>query len=575
MIEMSCDLLCIGAGGAGVTAAITAGDKGADVILLSKDHIGYGNTRIIGGIMAQGDLDPSRQGEDFLRDMVVGGDYLNNQKRCRLLSQEAHNAAILLERFGGMVKRDSQGKISPEVLLQVGGHTSPRSLILPSTGPGVGQGLRYGVVRRKNIRTLEKTIVFDLLKEGGKVLGAICYQLTSGELIVIKAKKTLLATGGGAWIYYPHTDDSRVATGDGFTLALDAGAELVDMEQVQYIPFALTHPAGMVGIIVGEPFTAGPAGMLKNVHGKEIIAGVAAKTRAQVSNAIILEVAKGNGTKYGGCLLDLQANKDHPQGKILYRHFADGIFKPFTNLVRAAYGQAAAAWEEPWDVYPTAHFFMGGIVVNEWGEVQGVENLYACGEVAGGLHGGNRLGSVAMTELFVFGKRAGERAADEIIGQDYTEAGGSLIAFQVERLKAMIGKKGKHRVIELKRELQKMMWEKVGPARKEEELKEGLEIISSIEEKMKDINILGTYKYNTELLDALELRFMLPVARSVALSALARKESRGAHVRLDYPERDDQNWLKNIIVKRDATDGLAVRTRPVELTYLQPPAAGN
>ncbi|MDP2724819.1 MAG: FAD-binding protein, partial [Syntrophales bacterium] len=162
MIEKSCDLLCIGSGGAGITAAIVASEKGADVILLSKDHTGYGNTRIIGGIMAQGDPDTSRQGMGFLRDMVVGGDYLNNQKLCLILAKEAHNAPILLERFGGMVRRDSQGKISAEVLLQVGGHTSPRSLILPSTGPGVGQGLRYGVARRNNIRTLEKTIVFDL-----------------------------------------------------------------------------------------------------------------------------------------------------------------------------------------------------------------------------------------------------------------------------------------------------------------------------------------------------------------------------------------------------------------------------
>ncbi|MDO8720716.1 MAG: FAD-binding protein, partial [Syntrophales bacterium] len=407
MIEKSCDLLCIGSGGAGITAAIVASEKGADVILLSKDHTGYGNTRIIGGIMAQGDPDTSRQGMGFLRDMVVGGDYLNNQKLCLILAKEAHNAPILLERFGGMVKRDSQGRISADVLMQAGGHTSPRSLFLPAAGPGMGQGLRFGVSRRKNIRTLEKTIVFDLLKEGKKILGAVCYQLTSGEIIVIKAKKTLLATGGGGWIYYPHTDTSRVSTGDGFTLALDAGAELVDMEQVQYIPFALTHPSGMVGIIVGEPFTAGPAGLLKNVHGKEILSGVSLKTRAQVANAIILEAAKGNGTKYGGCLLDLKANKDHPQEKILYRHYAEGIFKPFTNLVRAAYGQAAAEWEEPWDVYPTAHYFMGGIVINEWGEVAGVENLYACGEVTGGVHGGNRLGSVSMTELFVFGKRAG------------------------------------------------------------------------------------------------------------------------------------------------------------------------
>src|SRR3990172_8310208 len=244
--------------------------------------------------------------------------------------------------------------------------------------------------------------------------------------------------------------------------------------------------------------------------------------------------------------------------------------KFFTNLVRAAYGRAAAEWEEPWDVYPTAHYFMGGIVINEWGEVEGVENLYACGEVTGGVHGGNRLGSVSLTELFVFGKRAGERAAGEITGRDYPEAGKSLIDFKVKRLKGMIGRKGKHRVIELKRELQKTMWEKVGPAREEKNLKEGLEIFSSIEEKFKDITIPATYKYNTELLDALELRFMLPVAKSVALSALARKESRGAHVRLDYPERDDRHWLKNIIVNRHATKEIHVHTRPIELTHLHP-----
>ena len=569
MIEKSCDLLCIGAGGAGVTAAITASDKGADVILLSKDHIGYGNTRIIGGVIAYGDNDTSRQ-EDFLRDMVVGGDYLNNQQFCRLLAQEVGNATVLLERYGGMVRRDSKGTISPEVMLQIGGHTSPRTLLLPSTGPGVGQGLRYGVAQRKNIKTLEKAIVFDLLREGGKVLGAVCYQLSTGDIIVIKAKKTLLATGGGGWLYYPHTDTSRVSTGDGFALALDAGAELVDMEQVQYIPFSLTHPSGMVGVAVGEPFTAGPAGTLKNVHGKEILSGVALKTRAQVANAIILEAAKGNGTKYGGCLLDIKANKDHPQGKILYRHYTEGIFKPLNDLVRVAYGPTAAEWEEPWDVYPTAHYFMGGIVVNEWGEVKGVENLYACGETTGGLHGGNRLGSVSMAELFIFGKRAGERAAGAITGRDSAQADKSLIDFQVQSLRGMIGRRGRHRVIELKRKLQKTMWEKVGPAREEKKLKEGLEIFSSLEEDFKDITIPETNRYNTELLDALELRAMLPVAKSVALSAMARKESRGAHIRLDYPERDDRHWLKNIVVKREATAGIAVDSRPVELTYFHP-----
>ena len=570
MIEKSCDLLCIGGGGAGVTAAIVASEKGADVILVAKDHIGYGNTRIIGGIMAYGDLDTSRKGEDFFQDMIVGGEYLNNQELCRILARDAHDATILLERFGGMSDRDGKGKISDGVLIQPGGHATPRVLLLPSTGPGLGQGLVQGVSRSENIRTLEKTIVFDLLKEDGKVLGAVCWQLTSGEIIVIKAKKTLIATGGGGWIYYPHTDTSRATTGDGFALALNAGAELIDMEQVQYIPFGLTHPSGMLGIVVGEPFTAGPAGILTNVHGKEILSGVALKTRAQVSNAIILEVEKGNGTKHGGCLLDLKANKEHPQGKFLYQSYSEGLFKPFTDIIRKAYGPKEADWEAPWDVYPSAHYFMGGIAINEWGEARGVENLLACGEVTGGVHGGNRLGSVSITELFIFGKRAGEKAAQEITGQDAPEVNRSLVDFQVEKLKSMMGQKGKYRAIQLKRALQKTMWEKVGPVREENKLKEGLGIFSSIEEKFQDMTISGMNKYNTELFDALELRFMLSVAKSVALSALARKESRGSHIRLDYPEKDDRSWLKNIVIKKDPALEMSVHFRPVELTRLRP-----
>lgn len=569
MIEMNCDLLCIGGGGAGITAAMVASEKGADVLVVSKDPVGYGNTRIIGGIMAYGDLDTSREGEDFFKDIIIGGEYLNNQRLCRLLAKKAPDATALLERFGGMIKRDDKGEISSDVLLQIGGHTSPRTVIFPSTGPGVGQSLRYGVERQKNIRTLERTLVFDLIKEDGKVLGAICYQLASGEVVVIRAKKTLLATGGGGWMYYPHTDTSRVVTGDGFALALNAGAELIDMEQVQYIPFSITHPSGMVGIVIGEPFTAGPAGVLKNVHGEDILPGVSLKTRAQVSNAIILEVEKGNGTKFGGCTLDLKANKDHPQGKFLYQAY-QGIFKTFTEVIKTAYGPAAADWEEPWDVYPSAHYFMGGIVIDEWCQVKGVENLFACGEVTGGIHGGNRLGSVSMTELFIFGKRAGEKAADGIAEQDSPVVDRALIESQVKKLEGMVGKRGKFRVIELKRELQKAMWEKVGPAREEKRLKEGLKIFSSIERRFDDISISAAGKYNTELLDAVELSLMLPVAKSVALSALERKESRGAHIRLDYPDKDNGSWLKNILVKKDKTQEMVLDSRPVELTYLHP-----
>lgn len=571
MREVSCDILCIGGGGASVTAAITASSAGADVVMVAKDYIGYGNTRIIGGVMAYVDKTSAEGRDSFFEDLIKGGEYLNNQRLCRSLVDEAYNTVILLERFGGIVQRDRQGQISREVLLQMGGHTVPRTVFLPSTGPGVGQGLRSGVLRyHPKIQVYEKTIVSDLLTEDNAVFGCVCYHAVSGETLIIKAKKTILATGGGGWIYYPHTDTSRVTTGDGYGLALLAGATLTDMEQVQFIPFSLTHPQSMVGIVVGEPFTAGPKGRLTNVHGKEILEDVAVKTRAEVANAIILEVEKGNGTKYGGCLLHLKDNKKDPKGKVLYEHYLNGIFKPFTELVRFAYGKKAAEWEEPWDVYPSAHYFMGGIKIDESGKVAGVENLFACGEVAGGLHGGNRLGSVSLAELFIFGRRAAKKALAEINAGSPCNISQEAVTEYVRRTEGLIGKDGTYRPIELKRQMQKAMWENVGPVRNEEKLSRALSVLESLEEKSSDIMVSPDKIYNPDLIDALELRLMLPVAKSISISAQMRKETRGAHVRVDYPDRDDKRWLKNILVEMENEKEIKAQTAPVEFCFLKP-----
>ena len=476
---------------------------------------------------------------------------------------------MIIEGFGAITKRDTLGKISADSMLQLGGHSVPRALLFPSTGPGVGQGLRFGMAKEA-LPVVEKTVISDLLIDNGHVLGAAGYQARTGEIIVIRAKQTILATGGGGWLYYPHTDTSQTATADGFSLALNAGAELVDMEQVQFIPFSLTHPAGVVGCIVGEPFTAGPCGTLTNRHGHEILSNVATKTRSQVSNAIILEVENGNGTQYGGCLLDLQANKSNEKGKILYHHYRKGIFKPFTDLINAAYGAKAAAWEEPWDVYPTAHYSMGGIAINEWGEASGVKNLFACGEVTGGVHGGNRLGAVSMTELFVFGKRAGQRAAANANSSVSCAPAREITEQPVQRLIDLIGKQGRHRIIDLKRQLQKTMWQASGPVRDEKRLKDGLSAIALIEDHYREATISNARVYNTELMDAIELKLMLAAAKAITVSALERKESRGAHVRRDHPNRDDATWLRNIFVKNDGDGGLALKTRPVELKYMKP-----
>lgn len=568
MIHKDCDLLCIGGGGAGVTAAVTASRKGAKVLIVSKEPIGYGNTRIIGGVMAYGDLDEDKKGEDFFRDMIVGGDFLNNQEFCRMLAENAHQATFILEDFGGALGRDTEGKITEKAFVQMGGHTLPRTLLVPSTGPGVGQALRYAIFR-ENIETLEHTLITDLIHEGNHVFGAIGYEVISGQIVVIRAKKTLLATGGAGWIYYPRTDVTRAVTGDGFALALKCGAELVDMEQVQFIPFSLTHPPGLVGIVVGEPFTAGPAGVLMNAKGEDILPGVNLKTRAEVANTIILEVEKGNGTKYGGCLLDLKKNKSHPGGKILFDQFTKGPFRNMTSIVKFAYGPKAAAWEEPWDVYPSAHYFMGGVVIDLWGRVKGVENLFACGEVCGGIHGGNRLGSVSLMELFILGKRAGECAVDEMIAESH-KVDEKLLDHYRDKIRGLFGSRGKYRPIEIKRELQKIMWDCAGPARTENKLKNGIELLSAIREKAENLRVSEAKTYNTEVIDAVELKFMIPVSLSVAKSALKRKESRGAHVRLDYPEKDDKNWLRNVFVKMKSKEELDVTSRPVRLTDIHP-----
>jgi succinate dehydrogenase/fumarate reductase flavoprotein subunit len=545
-----CDVLCIGGGGGGVASAVIADSNGADTILVSKESIGYGNSRIVGGVFVYKDLNVEDDSYNFLKDMIVGGDYLNNQDICEVIAKQSGEAVKILERFGGVVGRDKEGKVSSRALVKLGGHTSPRTLLLPSTGPGIGQSLRYAISRSK-VKVYEDTMVTRLLLRDRDVVGAICMDLKKFDIFAISAKKTILATGGAGWIYYPHTDVTKGIIGDGYALALSSGAELIDMEQVQFMPFALTHPNSMIGIVVGEPYTAGPKGRLFNKYGDEIIKNPAIKTRAELSNAIILEVEKGNGTEYGGVLLDLKGNKDDPQGKVLYEMFSKGLFKTLTDMVRFAYGDKFANWDEPWDVYPSAHYFMGGIRIDKNGEVKDINNLYGVGEVNGGIHGGNRLGSVSLAELFIFGDLVGSNAANLSKKMKRPILCAEEIKEEKRKILSLIGKKGNYPPVKLIRELQDTMWKYVGPVRDEKGLKAAIDRINNIEERMGEVDISDTDRLNVDLIDFLELSFMTKVAKSVAISALERKESRGAHIRIDHPQRNDNDFLKNVVVYMD------------------------
>ncbi len=560
IVKIACDVLCIGGGGAGITASIIASEEGVKVVLLSKEPIGYGNTRLVGGIIVQPGVNPKDSPELFFRDLILGGEFLNNQALCEVMVEEAPKAVKLLERFGGIVDRSRP--------MQIGGHSLPRTLLLPGTGPGLGKALR-GALASSEVKILEEVIITKLFKKDKGVIGAAGMELSSGMPLMFNAKQIILATGGGGWLYYPNTDVIRGCTGEGYALAFRVGAELLDMEQVQFLPFAITHPPSMKGIMCGEPFTARPKGRLLNQKGEEILKDVASKTRAEVARAMVLAVEKGGGTKHGGVLLDLRESKGTPEGDFIYHHYTKGMFRNIGEAVRFAYGDEAFHWDEPWDVYPTAHYFMGGVRIDEMGRVLSVENLFAVGEVAGGLHGGNRLGSVSLAELFVFGAKAGKEAAKGAKLMDLPRPSGEMLK-ECERISRLRGRKGKKRPIGLKRRLQKAMWDGAGPIRDEKRLSLAKKVIDEIRGELEEIEIPSFETMNFDLLDALELDLMLDVAEAVVVSASQRKETRGAHIMLDHPERRDEEYLKNVILSRNEKGKIGWRFEPVNLLRIKP-----
>ena len=551
------DVVCIGAGGAGVTAALTAAAAGARVLLLSKEPIGYGNTRIAVGVVASCGILPEDTPDVFYEDLVVGGEHLNNPKLARVMAEEAVLAPAIAESQGALFARDAEGGISGGVAMRAGGHRYRRSVKAHGQGIGLGQALRAAAAR-SDIDVLEETVTVKLLREGGRIAGLVAWDLARGAPLMVRAPVVILATGGLGWMYYPHTDCMRSATGDGYALAYEAGAELCDMEQVQFLPFSCTHPTSMVGIFLGEPSFAGPEGRLLDGHGRELLAGLETMTRAQVSRVIALEVRRGHGTAHGGVLLDLRQNLQTPRGRAAWQTMKEvGLL----DIAKRAYGPKAYAWEEPWEVAPTVHFHMGGARIDEHGATS-VAGLYAAGEAAGGVHGACRLGSVALAELFVFGRRAGLAAAEFARGGDRPPFPRDEAADSAAHLAGLPGARGQHRPIALVRQLQRLMWDKVGAVRDETQLSAAVAGLGELSDQARSLRLGPERRQSLEVLDAVELRLMLLTADVVARSALCRQETRGAHVRADHPERDDARWQANIVARRH-DGGLSLAVEPV------------
>lgn len=544
---IDCDLLCIGGGAAGATASVTAAQDGFKVVVVDKSFISYGNTRIAGGIVASRN-NYYDDAEKFYDDIRAGGAYLNDPKLVWTLSESLPEAINEIEEWGHRFIRVNSNANHLH-FIKVGGHSVARTLLSPNKGRSLSHILKFALLNC-DAQLLEETSVLSLITRDKMVLGAICLRLRDGCIIAIRAAKTIIASGGAGMLYYPYTDNMNGAVGDGFALALEAGAELIDMELFQYLPFALAYPLDMIGIAIGDPSNAGPYGLLRDKDGEILDDKIYISTRNEASKMISKAIQNGKGSKNGGVFLDLKQNRQHPDGDAAFRVSQEmGMYE----ILLKAYGKAAAEWQEMFEVRPTVHFTLGGIKINKHGQ-SGVDNLYAIGEAAGGIHGADRLGSVALAECLVFGMRAARHACgnlyERISKSDfYTVVNEDINSFN--SIKRTSG--NKISPFHLKTRLVKVMNEYVSIFRNKSGLEKALYDIRELKYLSKTAGLIYTDS-QLSLLHSIELGFMLDTAEAVISSALKRKDSVGMHNRTDYPNKAEN--IKTIAIKKTKRDGM-------------------
>lgn len=533
-----CDVLIIGSGGAGCRAAIEASKYDLDVIIVSKGlSFKSGCTTLAeGGYNAAfAAVDCADTTEDHFEDTLKGGGYLNDPQLTRVLVDEAPERLIELESFGALFDRQESGQINQRPF---GGQKYRRTCYQGDrTGHEMMVALKEEVIKR-DVKTMDEIMITALIMDESNqnVLGACGLSLKDSSFLIFKAKSVILGSGGAGWIY-PVTSNTLQKTGDGFAAAYDAGADLLDMEQVQFHPTGMVHPESRKGVLVTEA-VRGEGGILLNSEGERFMEKYDPRkelaTRDVVARAIYNEIREGRGTEKGGVYLDVT-------------HLpAEVIEEKLETMLAQFLDVGVDIRKEPMEVAPTAHHFMGGVRINENGETT-VGNLFAAGEVTGGVHGANRLGGNALADTQVFGKRAGESAAKNALEGELL-SNDAFVDAEEARISGLI-KIGDVYPFEIKKELQEVMWKDVAIIRNEEDLETALKRIDELKVMAKDMRVPGGLGFNKDLQDALEVTIMLEVAELVAKSALLRQESRGSHYREDYPETRDE-WKKSIVFNK-------------------------
>jgi succinate dehydrogenase / fumarate reductase flavoprotein subunit len=565
------DVVIIGAGGAGLRAAVEASAQGARTALVCKSLLGKAHTVMAeGGIAAaMGNVYPEDNWKVHFRDTMRGGKLLNNWRMAQIHAQESPDRVLELEEWGALFDRTHDGLILQR---DFGGHRYARlAHVGDRTGLEMIRTLQQHAVH-KGIDVYMECNLQRLLTDGGKISGAFGYWRETGKFIVFRCKAVVLATGGGgkAWKV---TSNSWEYTGDGVTMAMDVGADLMDMEFMQFHPTGMVWPPSVRGILVTEG-VRGDGGTLKNTKNErfmfnyipEFFRAETADTekeadawyedkrnnrrtpdllpRDEVARAINSEVKAGRGTPHGGVFLDIASRRpaDYIQRRLpsMYHQFKELADVDITK--------------EPMEVGPTCHYSMGGVRVDADSTATTVPGLFAAGEVAAGLHGANRLGGNSLSDLLVFGRRAGLYAAEYAKANRAINVDAGQIDLYARELLSPFESTGNENPYSVHADLQECMQNLVGIIRTESELKKALDVIGRLKERARNLKVAGNRQYNPGWHLALDLHSLLSFAEAATIAAIERKESRGGHTRDDYPNTDPKFAKTNIVIRRKNGD---------------------
>ncbi|MCL5112196.1 MAG: FAD-binding protein [Candidatus Marsarchaeota archaeon] len=562
------DVLVMGMGGAGLRAALEIVSRNLKVVLVSKSLLGKAHTVMAeGGIAAAvANVDSKDSWQVHFSDTVAEGVYIGDYRMAEILAKEAPERVYELERYGALFDRTPDGKIMQRAF---GGHTYRRLChVGDKTGLEMIRTLEDRVLHTGNAKLLDETVITKLLACNGSVCGAVGFSLRTGKFIVFECKAIIVATGGLGRIYKV-SSNSHETTGDGIAMAFEAGAELRDMEMVQFHPTGMVYPPGVRGLLVTEG-VRGEGGLLFNTKGERFMLRYSPEkkeldARDVVARAIYHEIQNGNGTEHGGVYLDITK-----KGAAFIRKKLPGMYEQFKEFA------GVDITKEKMEVAPTVHYFMGGIRVEPETARTNVNGLFAVGEAAAGLHGANRLGGNSLADILVFGRRAGISAATYAATSvapklDYREA-----EAEISRINSFIDEAGRGSTnpYEIIDELRDTMSSKVGIIRNGKDLNSALQTITVLKERAKSVTVKGGVRFNQGLLGCIEMEKMLLVAECVVRSAIYRKESRGAHTRSDFPNKLKE-WKLNIICARNGSkidlSTVPVPEMPEELNALVKP----